>query len=67
MPARSRRSIAAALALMPLASVTPVAAGENAVERGEYLVRAGCCFSCHTAPGGARMGTCSSSAGSTTR
>jgi mono/diheme cytochrome c family protein len=52
MPARWRRSIAAALALMPLASVTPVAAGEDAVECGEYLVRAGGCFSCHTAPGG---------------
>jgi mono/diheme cytochrome c family protein len=55
MPARWRRLIAAALALMPLASVTPVAAEENAVERGEYLVRAGGCFSCHTAPGGERL------------
>jgi hypothetical protein len=47
--------IAAALALIPLASATPVAAGEDAVERGEYLVRAGGCFSCHTAPGGERL------------
>ena len=32
--------------------MTPVAAGEDAIERGEYLTRAGGCFSCHTAPGG---------------
>ena len=32
MPARWRRLIGAVLALMPLASVTPVAAGEDAVE-----------------------------------
>jgi mono/diheme cytochrome c family protein len=55
MPARWRRLIGAVLALMPLASVTPVAAGEDAVERGEYLMRAGGCFSCHTAPGGERL------------
>ena len=33
MPAHWRRLIAAALALIPLASATPVAAGEDAVER----------------------------------
>jgi mono/diheme cytochrome c family protein len=52
MAAHWRRLITAALALMPLLSATPVAAGEDAVERGEYLVRAGGCFSCHTTPGG---------------
>jgi mono/diheme cytochrome c family protein len=33
----------------------PVLAQEDAVARGEYLVRAGGCFSCHTAPGGAPL------------
>jgi len=37
---------------MLLTPVTPALAGEDAVLRGEYLVRAGGCFSCHTAPGG---------------
>src|SRR5246127_1428788 len=55
MPANWRQLIVAALALMPLLSATPVAAGEDAIERGEYLVRAGGCFSCHTAPGGERL------------
>jgi mono/diheme cytochrome c family protein len=31
---------------------TPVGSVENIVARGEYLTRAGGCFSCHTAPGG---------------
>jgi mono/diheme cytochrome c family protein len=52
MPALRRQPIAAALALMLLTPVTPAAAAEDAVARGEYLVRAGGCFSCHTAPGG---------------
>src|ERR1700756_2108547 len=55
MPANWRQLIVAALALMPLLSATPVAAGEDAIERGEYLVRAGGCFSCHTAPGGEQL------------
>jgi len=52
MPVQRQRPIAAAFALIPLAPMTPVAAGEDAIERGEYLTRAGGCFSCHTAPGG---------------
>ena len=48
----NRRLIAAVLALMPLAPMTRAAAEEDAIERGEYLTRAGGCFSCHTAPGG---------------
>jgi mono/diheme cytochrome c family protein len=52
MPVHWPRLIAAALALIPLAPMTPVAAGEDAIKRGEYLTRAGGCFSCHTAPGG---------------
>jgi mono/diheme cytochrome c family protein len=31
----------------------PAAAQQTAVERGEYLARAGDCISCHTVPGGA--------------
>jgi mono/diheme cytochrome c family protein len=34
---------------------TPAAAGENIVARGEYLTRAGGCFSCHTVPGGEKL------------
>src|SRR5579859_8089826 len=30
----------------------PVGTVENIVAKGEYLTRAGGCFSCHTAPGG---------------
>jgi mono/diheme cytochrome c family protein len=52
MPIQRRRLIAAALVLIPLAPMTPAAAGEDAIERGEYLTRAGGCFSCHTAAGG---------------
>jgi mono/diheme cytochrome c family protein len=55
MPANWRQLIVAALALMPLLSATPVAAGEDAIERGDYLVRAGGCFSCRTAPGGEQL------------
>jgi mono/diheme cytochrome c family protein len=49
------QSIATALALTLLTRVATAAAGEDAVERGEYLVRAGGCFSCHTAPGGQKL------------
>jgi mono/diheme cytochrome c family protein len=52
MPALRRHPIAAVVGLMLLTPVTPALAGEEAVARGEYLVRAGGCFSCHTAPGG---------------
>jgi len=41
--------LAASLILMPLISAVP---DEDTVEQGEYLVRAGGCFSCHTAAGG---------------
>lgn len=52
MPASLRNSLAAAFAVILLTRVTPAAAEEDAVIRGEYLVRAGGCFSCHTAAGG---------------
>ena len=52
MPALRREPIGAALALMLLTPMTPAAAAEDVVARGEYLVRAGGCFSCHTAAGG---------------
>ncbi|HEX4549624.1 cytochrome c, partial [Pseudomonas sp.] len=52
MPALRRQPIGAALALMLMTLVGPALAEEDAVARGEYLVRAGGCFSCHTAPGG---------------
>ena len=55
MPAHWRRLIAAAFALVPLALTTSATAEEDAVERGEYLVRAGGCFSCHTAAGGQHL------------
>jgi mono/diheme cytochrome c family protein len=50
-----RQSLAAALAVMVLTQAIPATADENAVTRGEYLVRAGGCFSCHTAPGGQKL------------
>jgi mono/diheme cytochrome c family protein len=46
--------ISAALALMLLGSAGAVAEGEN-VTRGEYLLRAGGCVSCHTAAGGRKL------------
>jgi mono/diheme cytochrome c family protein len=52
MAALRRQPIGAALALMLVTLVGPALAEEDAVARGEYLVRAGGCFSCHTAPGG---------------
>jgi hypothetical protein len=52
MPALRRQPVGAALALMLLTPVGPALAEEDAVARGEYLVRAGGCFSCHTAFGG---------------
>jgi mono/diheme cytochrome c family protein len=55
MPAFRRQSIAAALALMLLTRAIAAAADEDAVTRGEYLVRAGGCFSCHTAAGGQKL------------
>ena len=44
--------VEAAFALLLLTATAPAAGNENSVERGEYLVRAGGCFSCHTVPGG---------------
>src|SRR5204862_4824613 len=52
MPALRQEPIGAALALMLVTLVGPALAEEDAVARGEYLVRAGGCFSCHTAAGG---------------
>ena len=55
MPAFQRQPIAAAFAVMLLARAIPAAGDEDAVTRGEYLVRAGGCFSCHTAGGGPKL------------
>ncbi len=60
MPVLRRQPLGAALALMLLTPVGlipvgPASAEEDAGARGEYLVRAGGCFSCHTAPGGAPL------------
>jgi mono/diheme cytochrome c family protein len=52
MPAFWQQPIGAALALTLLTAANPAAADEDASGRGEYLVRAGGCFSCHTAAGG---------------
>src|SRR4029077_14242956 len=52
MPALWQLPIGAALALTLLTAANPAAADEDASGRGEYLVRAGGCFSCHPAPGG---------------
>jgi len=46
-----RQPIVAALTLMLLIGAIPAVAEEDAVSRGEYLVRAGGCFSCHTVAG----------------
>jgi len=45
----------ATLVIMTLTRTVPAAGGGDIVERGEYLVRAGGCFSCHTVPGGQRL------------
>jgi mono/diheme cytochrome c family protein len=55
MPSFHPPPIAAALVLMLLVPTAAAAADEDAVSRGEYLVRAGGCFSCHTAPGGQKL------------
>jgi mono/diheme cytochrome c family protein len=52
MPALWQQPIGAALALTLLTAASPAATDEAASGRGEYLVRAGGCFSCHTAGGG---------------
>jgi mono/diheme cytochrome c family protein len=52
MPALRRQPIGVTFALMLLTPAGPALAWEDAGARGEYLVRAGGCFSCHTAPGG---------------
>ncbi|MFI5012902.1 MAG: c-type cytochrome [Hyphomicrobiales bacterium] len=47
---------AATALLIGSALIAPaMAQSPEAVSRGEYLVRAGGCFSCHTAPGGAPL------------
>ena len=43
------------LLLLALTQAAPAIGEEDAVERGEYLVRAGGCFSCHTAAGGQQL------------
>ena len=45
----------AALALLLLTVRAAGAGEEDTVARGEYLVRAGGCFSCHTVPGGPKL------------
>jgi mono/diheme cytochrome c family protein len=50
-----RQPIAAALTLMLLSGAIPAEAGEDTVTRGEYLVRAGGCLSCHTVAGGEKL------------
>jgi len=50
-----RQPIVAALTLMLLIGAIPAVAEEDAVSRGEYLVRAGGCFSCHTVAGGEKL------------
>jgi mono/diheme cytochrome c family protein len=55
MPSFHPPPIAAALVLMLLLPAAAAATDEDAVTRGEYLVRAGGCFSCHTAPGGQKL------------
>src|ERR1700747_659720 len=55
MPAFQRQPIAAAFALMLLTRALPAVADEDAVTHGEYLARAGGCFSCHTAAGDRRL------------
>jgi mono/diheme cytochrome c family protein len=50
-----RRPIATALTLMLLSGAIPAVAEEDAVTRGEYLVHAGGCFSCHTVAGGEKL------------
>jgi mono/diheme cytochrome c family protein len=51
MPVFQGQPIAAVLALMLLVRALPAVADEDAVTHGEYLARAGGCFSCHTAAG----------------
>jgi len=50
-----RQPIIVALTLMLLSGAIPAVAEEDAVSRGEYLVRAGGCFSCHTVAGGEKL------------
>ena len=56
MPAlRLALCVKAALALLLLTVRAAGAGEEDTVGRGEYLVRAGGCFSCHTVPGGQKL------------
>jgi mono/diheme cytochrome c family protein len=47
--------IAVGFALFLSTGAISAEAEEDVVTRGEYLVRAGGCFSCHTAAGGAKL------------
>jgi len=55
MPSFHPPPIVAALVLTLVVPAAAAAANEDAVTRGEYLVRAGGCFSCHTAAGGKKL------------
>jgi mono/diheme cytochrome c family protein len=55
MPVSRLPPFYAALVLLALTRAIPAAGEEDIVERGEYLVRAGGCFSCHTVPGGQQL------------
>ena len=44
-----------ALALLALTRAVPAAGEEDTIKRGEYLVRAGGCVSCHTVPAGQKF------------
>jgi mono/diheme cytochrome c family protein len=55
MPAFRLPQIGAILAIFVLIRAASATAEEDAVRRGEYLVRAGGCVSCHTAPGGQQL------------
>jgi mono/diheme cytochrome c family protein len=50
-----RHQIATALAMTLSIAAGSAAADEDTVARGSYLVRAGGCFSCHTAPDGSPL------------
>ena len=53
MPSTLNRTLALLRAIAFLCVAHAAAAQTTAVQRGEYLARAGDCISCHTAPGGA--------------
>ncbi len=52
-PARAFPSILALVFAIAVSGIQAAAAQQTAIERGEYLARAGDCVSCHTGSGGA--------------